>query len=166
MSPCQRERCSPLLMHRRSRKQSCVKTRPPCLRMIPVTAGSEAKSASAAAPSVVESQTRGMKGHSSTARPGHVLGCWYGVAGVVFILHGWYRGPPTPRKGSLFGMESLMPPLIAEMQIVEKKVLCNHRWFIRWSVAILFNRFHPQRGFKCALFPIPVLEFRMMVPIH
>ena len=63
-------------------------------------------------------------------------------------------------------MESLMPPLIAEMQIVEKKVLCNHRWFIRWSVAILFNRFHPQRGFKCALFPIPVLEFRMMVRIH
>ena len=89
-----------------------------------------------------------------------------------FKSHGWYWGPaPTPRKGSLFGMESLMPPGGTVMLIfVECSIRncqdanCGENSALMClattdcsSVAILFNRFHPRfGGFKCALFPIPV----------
>ena len=63
------------------------------------------KSASAAAPSVMESQTSCMKGHSSAARPGPVLACFCGVSWwVIFVQFARMilKPRPYPTKGIPF----------------------------------------------------------------
>ena len=152
-------------MHERNRHQSGVKTRQTWLRMIPVNASRTgswtnwwakmSKSAGAAPPSVMESQTSTLTGNSSTARLGHVLGCLYMVL-YSFQLHGWYFGPvPTLRKGSLCDMESLMPPcgavvLAASGSAKDANCWENGAWQTDCSSVPLlfnhlqiFNRFHP-----------------------